>query len=533
LEITKVKINGVDVEAPAGSTILEAARLVQIDIPTLCYLKDIHQSGACRICVVNVRGVKNLVASCVAPISPDMDIRTGTAEVVESRRRTLDLICSQHRMDCEYCVRYTDCELHALVRAYGLDGKKYSYIHEPDIDDSAVHMIMDKSKCVQCRRCVAICRKNQHVGVIGVLGRGFHTHVGTALPLAETACIDCGQCIAVCPTDALRERDHTRQVWMAINNPSKLVIAMVSPFVGAQLGECFLDPIGTRAEGKAVAALRHLGFDRIFDVEDAAAVTVMEESTELLGRLKNGGKLPMITSNCPSWIKFCESQYPELLENVSTSKSPQQMFGALCKSCLAEKTGIDPKDTFVVSIGPCTAEKFECNSASGSPNVDVSLTTRELAAMIRRACVSNYTSLKVWRELPEGICDPFPGIASGTGRIFSDHGGLMAATLGAAYQALTGKELASLTFTAIDRAKSIHEAEFDVNGSTVKVAAVSGLAHAVKLMDMVKSGEKHYTFIEVMACPGGCMNGGGQPHQPGFIHNFTDLNADRAKALSC
>lgn len=535
MESMRITINGVDVQAPAGSTILEAARLVDVDIPTLCYLKDVNEIGACRLCVVEVKGAKGLVASCVTRISPDMEIWTDTPKVVESRRMSLDLICSKHRMDCEYCVRSSDCELHALVRAYGLDDKKYGYIHEPDIDDSAIDLIMDKSKCVLCRRCVAVCRENQHVGVFGVFERGFETYVGTALPLADTACIHCGQCITVCPTDALTERDDTRNVWRAINNPSKHVVAAISPFVGAQLGECFLDPVGNNGKGKMVASLRRLGFDRVFDVEDAAAAVVTEVGTELLERSKNGAQMPMVSSNCPSWVKFCEICYPELLEKVSASKSPPQMLGALVKSRYAEKTGIDPRDIFVVSITPCTAEKVECQRSEmvtkGHPNVDVSLTTRELVAMIRRACVSNYTSLKVWRELPDEVCDPFPNLASETGHIFSANGGLMEATLGTAHKAVTGKALPSLNFAAASSDKDIQEAEVSLYGSKVRVATVTGLANAAKLLDMVKSGEKEYTFIEVMACPGGCLNGGGQPHQPGSVHNFTDLKAERARAL--
>jgi NADP-reducing hydrogenase subunit HndD len=531
----KVTIDGIDVDAPAGSTILEAARLAHIAIPTLCYLKDLNEIGACRMCVVEVKGAKSLVASCVHPVSPNMEVRTDTPDVVESRRQTLDLLCSKHRMDCEYCVRYSDCELQALCRAYGVDEKQYSMCTpEADYEDSADHLIRDNSKCILCRRCVAACRKNQHVGVTGVFGRGFDTRIGSALPLADTACVHCGQCITVCPTGALTERDDTRKVWMAINHPAKHVIACISPFVGAQLGECFLEPVGTPREGKMIAILRRLGFDRVFTV-DNAAVTVGEESAELLSRLKDGGKLPMLTSSCPGWVTFCETYYPELLENVSTSKTPQQMMGALCKNDYAEKTGIDPKDIFVVSIDPCTAEKFECRrpemATCGHPDIDVALTTRELAAMIKRACVSNYTSLKVWRELPDEVCDPFPGIASVAGHTFGANGGFMESTLSKAYETLTGKEPLPLDFTAVRSNEAIREAELDFNDTKVKVAIVSGLANAAKLLDMVKAGKTNFTFIEVMACPGGCLNGGGQPRQPGSVHNFTDLKADRARTL--
>jgi NADP-reducing hydrogenase subunit HndD len=377
---------------------------------------------------------------------------------------------------------------------------------------------------------VAVCKHNQHVAVIGTNERGFDTHVGSAfdLPLGETSCVCCGQCIAVCPTGALTERDDTDLVWEALADPKKIVIAGPAPSVRAQLGECFGMPIGTNVEGKMIAAFRRLGFDRVFDVDFAADVTIMEEGTELLKRLANGGKLPLITSCSPGWIKFCEHYYPDMIPNLSTCKSPQQMFGALIKTYYAEKEGLDPKDIFVVSFMPCTAKKFEVarehQNAAGVPDVDVSLTTRELASMIKRAGI-------LFTELKDEEADPALGIASGAGHIFGATGGVMEAALRTVAELVTGKPLDDLNFRAVRGVEAIKEAEYDLNGTKVRVAVTSGLENASKLLDMVRSGEKDYHFIEIMACPGGCVNGGGQPHQPGYVRNFIDLRAERAKAL--
>jgi NADP-reducing hydrogenase subunit HndD len=377
---------------------------------------------------------------------------------------------------------------------------------------------------------VAVCRKNQYVGVIGANERGYDTHISSAFdaPLADTSCIHCGQCIVVCPTGALSERDDTEKVWAAINDPSKHVVVAPAPSVRVQLGECFGMPIGVNVDGKMIAALKRLGFDKVFDVDTAADLTVMEEGTELLNRLKNGGKLPMISSCSPGWVKFCEAYYPEFLENLSTCKSPQGMFGAITKSYYAEKAGIDLKDIFVVSIMPCTAKKFESQrpelGRNNMPDIDVSITTRELAAMIKRSGIE-FTSL------PDEVADPVFGIASGAGHIFGATGGVTEAALRTVYEKATGKLLEKLEFEDVRGLADIKEAEFDLNGTTVKVAVTSGTSNAAKLLDMVKSGEKDYTFIEVMCCPGGCVNGGGQPYQPGYVLNYRDLPAERAKAL--
>jgi len=531
VNMVKLTINGMPVEVPAGSTVLEAARAAGVRIPTLCYLKDINEIGACRMCLVEVKGARSLVTSCVYPVNEGMEVFTNTPAVQRSHKATLELLMSNHRKDCLSCPRSTDCELQALCREFGVDEYKYGKFDiQPDIDDSAIHLIRDNSKCILCRRCVAVCAKNQYVGVIGPNDRGYDSHIGSAfdMPLANTACINCGQCIAVCPTGALTEKDDTHKVWAALADPSKHVVVGTAPSVRAQLGECFGMPIGTNVEGKMVTSLRRLGFDKVFDVDTTADLTIMEEGTEFLGRLKNGGKLPMITSCSPGWVKFCETYYPDMIDNLSSCKSPQGMFGALMRTYYAEKHGIDPKDIFIVSIMPCTAKKFEVSrtelSEGGLPDIDVSLTTRELADMIKKAGL-------MFTELPDEEFDPFLGVASGAGHIFGATGGVMEAALRTVYEVVTGQECKPLEFHGVRGTEAIKEAEYDLNGTKVRVAVTSGLSNAAKLLDRVKSGEADYHFIEVMACPGGCVNGGGQPHQPAEVRNFTDLRAERAKAL--
>ncbi len=565
-----VKINGIAIQVPADYTILEAAHEAGIKIPTLCYLKDINAIAACRICLVKATGVRGNAAACVQKVAEGMEIETNTPELREARKTTLELILSNHRMDCLSCVRNGDCELAALAKEYGVDQYKYgdgSELREnvtpvaggtkvkcllcgaifdaslgkcptcgagPESwttpEGGSPRILRDNSKCILCRRCVAVCRHNQHTAVIGTNERGFDTHVGCAfdMPLEDTSCVNCGQCIAVCPTGALFERDDTSLVWDALADPKKVVIVGPAPSVRAQLGECFGMPIGTNVEGKLVNALRRLGFDKVFDVDFAADMTIMEEGTELLERLQNGGKLPLITSCSPGWIKFCEHYYPDMVDNLSSCKSPQGMFGALVKTYYAEKMGIDPKDIFVVSVMPCTAKKFEITrddmSAAGVPDIDVSLTTRELASMIKRAGIR-------FAELADEAFDPAMGVASGAAHIFGATGGVMEAALRTVAEIVTGKPLPSVDFTAVRGVEDIKEAEYDLNGTVVRVAVTSGLENASKLLDMVRSGEKQYHFIEVMACPGGCVNGGGQPHQSGDVRNFTDLRTERAKAL--
>ena len=528
-----LKINGMDVSAPAGSTILEAAKLAHIDIPTLCFLKEINEIGACRICVVEVKGARSLVASCVYPISEGMEVFTNTPKVLASRKKTLQLILSNHDRKCLSCVRSGNCELQKLCKDLNIDDETY-YEGEKnvyEIDDSAAHMVRDNNKCILCRRCSAVCEKVQGVGVIGANERGFKTNLSCAfeVDLADTSCVSCGQCIAVCPTGALYEKDFTDDVLAAIADPEKHVIVQTAPAVRAALGEAFGLPMGTDVEGKMVAALRRIGFDKVFDTNFAADLTIMEEATEFLHRVENGGKLPLITSCSPGWIKYCEHYHPDMLDNLSSCKSPQQMFGAVAKTYYAEKMGIDPKDIVMVSVMPCTAKKFEIGrddqNAAGVPDVDIAITTRELARLIDRVGLN-------FVELPDEKFDEPLGISTGAAVIFGATGGVMEAALRTAVWKLTGETADSpIEFTEVRGVEGVKEATYTVAGMEVKVCVASGLANANKVLEDVKSGKANYHFIEIMGCPGGCVNGGGQPQVPASVRNFTDIRALRAKAL--
>ena len=532
METVNIKINGMPVQAPKGATILEAAKLACIDIPTLCYLKEINEIGACRICVVEVKGARSLVASCVYPISEGMEITTNSPKVLASRKKTLELILSDHDRKCLSCVRSGNCELQKLCNdlnvkdEYLYDGERTHY----ELDDSSAHMVRDNNKCILCRRCSAVCDQIQGIGVIGANERGFDTNISCAfdMGLGDTSCVSCGQCIAVCPTGALLEKDYTDEVFAALADPEKYVVVQTAPSVRAALGEAFGLPIGTNVEGKMVAALRRLGFAKVFDTDFAADLTIMEEANELIDRIKNGGKLPLITSCSPGWVKFCEHYYPDMLDNVSSCKSPQQMFGAILKTYYAEKNNIDPKKIVSVSVMPCTAKKFEIGredqSAAGVPDVDISITTRELARMIERVGI-NFLSLP-----DEQFDDPL-GRSTGASIIFGATGGVMEAALRTAVETITGSELESPDFKEVRGTKGIKEATYEAAGLKVNVAVASGLANARKLLDDVKAGKADYHFIEIMGCPGGCVNGGGQPQQPGVVRNFTDIRTLRAKAL--
>ncbi len=532
MENITVKINGAEVSVPAGSTVLEAAHIAGIEIPTLCYLKKINEIGACRICITEVnegRGFR-LVAACVYPVSEGMEILTCSKKVIESRKKTLELILSTHDKKCLSCVRSGNCELQKLSRAMDVDDASLyeGVLNKYEIDNSAVHMYRDNNKCILCRRCTAVCEKVQKIGVIGANKRGFSTYIGSPfdMGLGQTSCVSCGQCITVCPTGAIAEKDNVDDVFAALADSSKHVIVQTAPAVRAALGECFGMPLGTNVEGKMVAALRRLGFAKVFDTDFAADLTIMEEAHEFIDRLQNGGKLPLITSCSPGWINYCEHYYPDMIENLSSCKSPQQMFGATAKTYYAQKMGIDPKDIVMVSIMPCTAKKFEIGredqSAAGVPDVDYVLTTRELGRMINLASIN-------FHRLPDEKFDEPLGISTGAAVLFGATGGVMEAALRTAVHTLTGEDVTD--FTEVRGTDGIKEATYNVGGKQVRVAVASGLGNADELLTRVRSGEAEYDFIEIMGCPGGCVNGGGQPQQPGNIRNFNDLREIRAKAL--
>ncbi len=534
MDMINVKINGIAVSVPKGATVLEAARYAGVEIPTLCFLKEINEIGACRICMVEVsEGGRpaRLVTACVYPVSEGMEVVTSSPRIEKSRKTTLQMILSTHDRKCLTCVRSTNCELQKLCRDYGIeDAGKYDGLNpQYAIDTSAPHLVRDNNKCILCRRCVAAC-KQQLVSVIGANDRGIDTHIACAfeLGLDDTPCVSCGQCTVVCPTGALVERDDTAKVWAALADPDKYVVVQTAPAVRAALGEEFGMPIGTNVEGKMVAALRRLGFDKVFDTDAAADVTIVEEANELVQRIQNGGVLPMITSCSPGWVKFAELYYPEQLANLSTCKSPQQMFGGLLKTYYAEKMGIDPAKIVSVSVMPCTAKKFEVGreemNENGNMDVDISITTRELARMIERAGIK-------WHFLPDEEFDDPMGTDTGAAVIFGATGGVMEAALRTANDWLTGTSNEAVEFHEVRGTKGLKEATYTINGMEIKVAVASGIANANYVMDQIKAGTAPWTFVEIMCCPGGCVNGGGQPVQPASVLNVFDIKSMRAKAL--
>ena len=531
MEMVNIKINNMPLSVPKGITILEAARYAGVEIPTLCYLKEMNEIGACRMCMVEVKGARSLVAACVFPVNEGMEVFTNSEKVRKSRKTNLELVLSTHNKACLTCVRSGNCELQKLCKNYGVeDAVKYEGAYpEAQYDDSAAHMIRDNSKCILCRRCVAAC-DNQAISVIGASARGFDTHIGSPfeLPLNDFSCVSCGQCIVHCPVGAIYEKDDTAKVFAAINDPEKFVVVNTAPSIRVTLGECFGNAIGTNVTGKMVAALRRLGFDKVFDTDFSADLTILEEANELLDRINNGGALPLITSCSPGWVKYCEHYYPEQIDHLSSCKSPQQMFGAVTKTWYAKKMNLDPKDIVVVSIMPCTAKKFECGrddqAASGYADVDYALTTRELGRMIETAGIA-------FNMLPDEEFDNPLGEGTGAGVIFGATGGVMEAALRTAVETLTGEELKDLEFTAVRGTEGLKEATYTVAGMDIKVCAASGLKNAQTVMEKIKNGEADYHFVEIMACPGGCVNGGGQPVQPASVHNFVDLKALRGKAL--
>lgn len=527
-----IKINNIPLTVEKGTTILEAAEKIGVKIPTLCFLKDLNEIGACRMCVAEVKGARSLVASCVYPIEREgTEIFTNSRKVQQSRKTTLELILSNHDRKCLSCPRNGSCELQQMCYDFGVEDEcRYDGSNpKVKVDTSTAHLIRNNNKCILCRRCVAVCN-DQYVGVIGANNRGFDTEIGCYFnaDLNDTSCVSCGQCTAVCPTGALVEKDSTEEVFAALDDPDKYVVVQTAPAIRATLGECFDMPIGTNVKGKMVTALKMLGFDKVFDTDFGADLTIMEEANEFIERVKNGGTLPMITSCSPGWIKFCEFYYPDLLDNLSSCKSPQQMTGAMIKTYYAQKEGINPEDIVVVSVMPCTAKKFEIGrddqNAAGVPDVDIVLTTRELAKMIKASQIQ-------FTKLPDSEFDPALGITTGAAAIFGATGGVMEAALRTAADTLTGQSLESIDYTEVRGTDGIKEATYKVAGMDVKVAVASGLTNAAKVLDKVRAGEADYQFIEIMCCPGGCVNGGGQPIQPASVRNFTDLKAERAKAL--
>lgn len=524
--MVELTINNVKVKAEKGMTILDAAKSVGIHIPTLCHMKDLFPTGACRMCVTEVEGMRGLISSCAYPVADGMKVHTNSARVRRSRKTIIELLIENHPQDCLVCVRNKNCELQDLSEKYGI--REHRYVGEKKdhaIDISSASMERDPAKCILCGRCVRTCGEVQKIGAIDFTNRGFSSNVITPYNkgLNISDCILCGQCILQCPTAALREKSHLKTVTNAINDRNKFAVVQIAPAVRATLGEEYSLPLGSNVTGQLVTGLRRLGFDKVFDTNFAADLTIMEEAAEFIGRVRNGGKLPMFTSCCPGWVKYIEQRNPELLEHVSTCKSPHEMEGAVIKTYYAKKMNIDPENIFVVSIMPCTVKKFESDRPElieeHRPDVDAVLTTRELVRLFKMAGID-------FEDLPEDNFDNPLGESTGAAAIFGTTGGVMEAAVRTAYNNLTGKELEALELNDLRGMGGIKESTVNIEGTEINVAVVNGIGNAGPVLDAIEKGESKYHFIEVMACPGGCINGGGQP-----IHQKPEKIKKRVRAL--
>ena len=530
-KMINLTIDNQKIKVPEGTTILEAAKQAGIDIPTLCFLKEINEVGDCRMCIVEVEGRRGFATSCIQTVEEGMVVHTHTQNVLEARHVILDLIISNHAKDCLTCTRSGNCELQMLATKFNVLSVEFpGEMTKHKVDDLSPSIVRDFNKCILCRRCVAACKNVQHIGAIDVINRGFESCISTVgdCSLNNVNCTFCGQCIEACPTGALHEKESINDVWAKLKDPDTYVVVQTAPAVRVALGEEFQMPIGTNVAGKMVTALKRLGFDKVFDTNTGADFTIMEEANEFVKRFKKNDNLPMMTSCCPAWVKYIESYEPDLLPHLSSCKSPHQMFGALIKSYYANKMGINPEKIYTVSVMPCIAKKFERQRPEmqndGLWDVDNVITTRELSRMIKQANIE-------FTKLEDSEFDAPMGEATGAGAIFGTTGGVMEAALRTAQDTLTGKSLDKIEFEQVRGGKGIKKATIEIAGKPIKVVAASGLSNARKILDEIKSGKADYQFVEIMACPGGCIMGGGQPIKSSKTRSEVDVRKLRADSI--